>query len=112
MSENKVIVTGRLKSLRLFDQYGKMMTGSLSQRVVVDEGRTRAKFNMPICALDESVISALLEINKTLDAETLNTAEVRIEGEISTKYDLRRDVPTDQRKQPFTRILVHSVELV
>lgn len=104
--ENSVIVTGRLKNIKEFNQYGLMMTGQLTQK----DGDKRASFTIPIVTHDETVASMLRGLQGMVGDDG-RTPELVITGEISTKFDLRQNVPNDQRRAPMTRIMVRSIEL-
>lgn len=106
--QNQVTVTGKLKNIRVFENsYGVLVTAQLTQK----NGTERAKFTMPIGAIDPAVQSTLKGLSQTT-AEGDYTPEVTITGAIDTRFDTRPNVQQSERKAPFTRILVESVELV
>ena len=99
-------VTGKLKNIREFDQYGLMMVAQLTQKV----GNERAKFTIPIACFDEALAPALRGLRELQD-ELGFTPLVNITGELDTKFDTRPDVKNEDRNAPLTRILITSVEL-
>ena len=103
---NKMTVSGKLKNIREFDQYGLMMVAQLTQKV----GNERAKFTIPVACFDERIAPALRGLREMQD-ELGFTPVVNITGELDTKFDTRPNVQNDQRNQPLTRILITSVEL-
>lgn len=105
---NTVSVSGKLKNIRVFENsYGVLVTGQLTQK---NPGE-RATFTMPIGAVDPVVQSVLKGLAETT-AEGEYTVDVEITGKIDTRFDTRPNVEQAQRRAPFTRILVDSVELV
>jgi hypothetical protein len=105
--KNTVTVTGRLKNIKQFDQYGLMVVGQLTQK----NGIERAKFTIPIVTMDPAIASQLVALGEFVDDDG-RTVEVEIEAELSTKFDVRRGVEQADRKAPLTRLLVKSVAVV
>jgi hypothetical protein len=104
--DNTMTVTGKLKNIREFDQYGLMIVGQLTQKV----GNERAKFTIPVACFDASLAPALRGLREMQD-DLGFTPMVNITGELDTKFDTRRDVNNEDRNPPLTRILITSVEL-
>jgi hypothetical protein len=104
--DNSMTMTGKLKNIREFDQYGLMMVAQLTQKV----GNERAKFTIPIACFDEALAPALRGLREMQD-ELGFTPLVNITGELDTKFDTRRDVKNEDRNAPLTRILITSIEL-
>ena len=105
---NTIQVTGLLKNIREFNQYGRMVTAQLTQRNAYGS----AVFTMPIVTFSDELASALKALDEQVNDETGYTPEVIITGHLSTKFDKRRDVANEDRKAPLTRIEIESVELV
>lgn len=105
---NNVTVTGKLKNIRVFtNQYGTLVTAQLTQK----NGMERATFTMPVGVLDPQA-QAMFKALANATEEGAYTQEVEITGKIDTRFDTRPNVAQHERKAPFTRILVDSVELV
>ena len=104
--DNELTVTGKLKNIKEFDQYGLMIVGQLTQKV----GSERAKFTIPVACFDESIASTLRGLREMQDGNGF-TPVVNIVGELDTKFDVRQGVELSDRKPPLTRILIKSVEL-
>jgi hypothetical protein len=104
--DNTMTVSGKLKNIREFDQYGLMMVAQLTQKI----GNERAKFTIPVACFDESIAPILRGLREMQD-ELGFTPVVNITGELDTKFDTRPNVQNEQRNQPLTRILITSVEL-
>jgi hypothetical protein len=103
---NELTVTGKLKNIKEFDQYGLMIVGQLTQKV----GNERAKFTIPVACFDESIASTLRGLREMQDGNGF-TPVVNIVGELDTKFDTRPGVELNDRKAPLTRVLIKSVEL-
>ena len=104
--DNTLSVTGKLKNIKEFDQYGLMIVGQLTQKV----GNERAKFTIPVACFDESIASTLRGLREMQDGNGF-TPVVNIVGELDTKFDTRFGVENTDRRAPLTRILIKSVEL-
>ncbi len=104
--KNELTVTGKLKNIKEFDQYGLMIVGQLTQKV----GNERAKFTIPVACFDESVASTLRGLREMQDGQGF-TPVVNIVGELDTKFDTRQGVELSDRRAPLTRVLIKSVEL-
>jgi hypothetical protein len=101
--ENTLTVTGKLKNIKEFDQYGLMIVGQLTQKV----GNERAKFTIPVACFDESIAATLRGLREMQDGQGF-TPVVNI---VDTKFDTRFGVENTDRRAPLTRILIKSVEL-
>ena len=99
-------VSGKLKNIREFDQYGLMMVAQLTQKI----GNERATFTIPVACFDSAIAPALRGLREMQD-ELGFTPVVNITGELSTKFDTRPNVQNDDRNPPLTRILIKSVEM-
>lgn len=106
MTKNATRVTGLLKNIRKFDQYGIMFTGQLTCK---ENGKT--VLTIPIFTHDEALGSILLALAEQQDDRGY-TPEVEIFGELGTKFDRRPDIKNEDRKPMMTRIKVETVELV
>jgi hypothetical protein len=104
--KNALTVTGKLKNIKEFDQYGLMIVGQLTQKV----GNERAKFTIPVACFDEAVASTLRGLREMQDGQGF-TPVVNVVGELDTKFDTRPGVELSDRRAPLTRILIKSVEL-
>lgn len=105
---NKLTVSGKLKNVRTFNNnYGTLVVAQLTQK----NGAERAKFTIPVAAIDPQLVSTLQGLSELADSESGYTPDVIISGVLDTKFDTRRDVPNAERKQPLTRIMIESVEL-
>ena len=104
--DNNMTVTGKLKNIREFDQYGLMMVAQLTQKV----GNERAKFTIPVACFDKELAPILRGLREMQD-DLGFTPVVNITGELDTKFDTRRDVKNEDRNATLTRILITSVEL-
>jgi len=105
---NQIKVSGMLKNIKKFDQYGLMVVGQLTQR---DENN-KATFTIPIVTHSKVVAEILAGLDNAKDAETGYTPEVVITGELNTKFDTRKNVDNADRKAPLTRIVISEIELV
>ena len=106
--QNEMKVSGKLKNIRTFSNtYGTLVVAQLTQK----NGVERAKFTMPIAVQAPELISTLQGLAELADSTTGYTPDVIISGQLDTKFDTRRDVPNDERRQPLTRIMVESIEL-
>jgi hypothetical protein len=105
---NQIKVSGMLKNIKKFDQYGLMVVGQLTQR---DEAN-KATFTIPIVTHSKIVADILQGLDNGKNPETGYTAEVVITGELNTKFDTRKGVDNADRKAPLTRIVISEVELV
>lgn len=103
---NQLTVTGKLKNIKEFDQYGLMLVAQLTQKVGVE----RAKFTIPVACFDPALAPALRGLRELQD-ELGFTPVVNIIGELDTKFDTRKDVAQADRRPPMTRILIKSVEI-
>ena len=104
---NAINVSGKLKNIKKFDQYGLMVVGQLTQRN--DEGK--ATFTIPIVTFSKTVASVLEGLSERAD-DLGYTPEVAITGELNTKFDTRKGVDNADRKAPLTRIVISEIELV
>ena len=104
--DNTLTVTGKLKNIKEFDQYGLMIVGQLTQKI----GNERAKFTIPVACFDESIAATLRGLREMQDGQGF-TPVVNIVGELDTKFDTRFGVENTDRRAPLTRILIKSVEL-
>lgn len=104
--DNTMTVSGKLKNIREFDQYGLMMVAQLTQKI----GNERAKFTIPVACFDERLAPTLRGLREMQD-ELGFTPVVKITGQLDTKFDTRPNVQNDERNAPLTRILITSVEL-
>jgi len=103
---NETTVSGKLKNIKEFDQYGLMLVAQLTQKV----GNERAKFTIPVACFDSALAPALRGLRELQD-ELGFTPVVNITGELDTKFDVRQGVESYDRKAPMTRIIIKSVEL-
>ena len=103
---NVLTVSGKLKNIKKFDQYGLMVVGQLTQRN--DEGK--ATFTIPIVTHSKAVAQILEGLSADID-ELGYTSEVVISGELNTKFDTRKGVDNADRKAPLTRIVISEVAL-
>ena len=104
---NEIKVSGKLKNIKKFDQYGLMVVAQLTQR----DGDNKATFTIPVVTYSKEVAAVLQGLAERSD-ELGYTPEVAIVGELNTKFDKRKDVPNNERKAPLTRIVIDSLELV
>ena len=105
MNENAITLTGKLKNIREFDQYGLIAVANLTQRD--DEGKCTV--TVPVLIKDKAVIEALRTLPKD-DEKT--TPRVTITGKLVTKFDRRPEVDNKDRQAPYTQVQISSVELV
>lgn len=106
--KNEMTVSGKLKNIRTFsNNYGTLVVAQLTQK----NGIERATFTMPIAVQSPELISTLQGLAELADSTTGYTPDVVISGQLNTKFDTRRDVPNDERRQPLTRIMVETIEL-
>lgn len=105
--KNALSVSGKLKNIKKFDQYGLMVVGQLTQRN--DEGKST--FTIPIVTHNKEVAQVLEKLAELTD-DSGYTPEVVITGELNTKFDTRKGVDNADRKAPLTRIVIADVELV
>ena len=105
---NQIKVSGLLKNIKKFDQYGLMVVGQLTQR----NENNKATFTIPVVTHSQEIASILAGLDELKNAETGYTPEVVITGELNTKFDTRKDVDNDKRKAPLTRIVINEIELV
>jgi hypothetical protein len=104
---NAINVSGKLKNIKKFDQYGLMVVGQLTQRNYDD----KATFTIPIVTFSTTVATILEGLSQRTD-ELGYTPEVNITGELNTKFDTRKGVDNADRKAPLTRIVISEIELV
>jgi len=106
--QNQIKVSGMLKNIKTYDQYGLMVVGQLTQR---DENN-KATFTIPIVTHSKVIAEILQGLDNAKDSETGYTPVVEITGELNTKFDTRKGVDNADRKAPLTRIVISEVELV
>lgn len=104
---NNLVVTGKLKNIKEFNQYGLMVVGQLTQK----NGTERAKFTIPVVTHDEKIAQILRGL-QSQTSEGDYTPELVVSGRLDTKFDVRRDVAQADRRAPMTRILIESIEVV
>lgn len=106
--KNEMTVQGKLKNIRTFtNTLGTLVVAQLTQK----NGIERAKFTIPIACVNPQVVSTLQGLAELADSTTGYTPDVIISGQLDTKFDTRRGVENDERRQPLTRIMIESVEL-
>lgn len=108
--KNQIKVSGMLKNIKKFDQYGLMVVGQLTQRDV--NNKNKAVFTIPFVTHSQVIAEILQGLDNAKDSETGYTAVVEITGELNTKFDTRKDIDNEDRKAPLTRIIISEVELV
>ncbi len=105
---NKLTVSGKLKNVRTFNNnYGTLVVAQLTQK----NGVERATFTIPVACVSPELVSTLQGLAEIADTSTGYTPDVVISGRLDTKFDTRRDVPNDERRQPLTRVMIESIEL-